>query len=94
VALALTARYVSGADKRSFYLLVHDPIILASYGCFYFFWLTQEFLEFKFNARGRDLGVIVWKNWNDPFVKIFWASLIVSLITFLIGCFHYRSLLG
>ncbi len=92
--LALTVRYVPGADKRVYRLFVHDPFVLAGWGCFYFFYLTHEFLAFKYNAKGKGLDTIVWKNWNDPFVKISWACLLVSLIVFLIGCFHFRSRLG
>lgn len=91
VAYLLTLKYVPGADYRTYRLFTHNIFILLAYGVFYCFFLTHEFLSFKYKAKGTELNKIVRKNWTDPFVRISWMCFLMSFVLFLIGCLQVLS---
>ena len=85
-AYELTVRYVHGADYRNYRLFIHNGFLLSAYAVFYAFYLTHEFLSFKYNASGRQLGKVLWSNRSDSLVWVSWISFATSFTLFLIAC--------
>jgi hypothetical protein len=93
ICFALTLRYAPETDKQSILLFVHEPLFLLSYAVLYVSMVTDSFLEFSYNLKSLGLGERfrrIRQKWHDPFVKIFWVSLLSSMFLFLFGAFHFR----
>lgn len=86
----LTIRYVPGADRQKFRLLLHNPFFLMAYGALYLAMLMREFLSSRYQAKGSAVDKIIRENWNDVFVKVYWFSGACMLLLFLVGAFVYR----
>jgi hypothetical protein len=93
ISFALTLRYAPETDKQSIRLLVHEPLFLLSYAVLYVTMITDSFLKFTYNVKSFPLDErfrFIRQKWQDPFVKIFWVSLLSSMFLFLVGAFHFR----
>jgi hypothetical protein len=93
IFFALTLKYSSEVDKQSIRQFVHDPFVLLSYAVLYLSAISYMFLEFSFNLkniRPDERFRLVRQRWKDPFVKIFWVSVLSSMFLLLIGGFHFR----
>jgi hypothetical protein len=93
ISFYLTMRYAPDADKQSIRLFVHDPFVLLAYAVLYVCAVTDSYLAFSYDRKGLRLDErfrLIKRNWQDPLVKIFWISLLGSMLLLLIGAFHFR----
>ena len=93
ISFFLMLRLASEADRQSIRLFVRDPFVLVSWAVLYIGAVTDSYLKFSYNQKGLLLNErfrLVKKNWQDPFVRIFWISLISSMLLLLIGVFHFH----
>jgi hypothetical protein len=93
ISFFLMLRLASEADRQSIRLFVRDPFVLVSWAVLYIGAVTDSYLKFSYDQKGLLLNERfrrVKKNWQDPFVRIFWISLISSMLLLLIGVFHFH----
>lgn len=93
ISFYLTFKYAPEADKPSIRLFIHNPFVLLAYAVLYVGVITDSYLAFSYDWKGLRLDErfrLIKRNWQDPFVKIFWISLLSSMLLLLIGSFHFR----
>ncbi len=93
ISFALTLRFAPETDKQNIRIFVHEPLFLLAYTALYVNILADSFLEFRYNLknlRPNERFRFIKQKWQDPFVKIFWMSLLSSMFLLLLGAFHFR----
>jgi hypothetical protein len=87
-------RYAPIADQKALREFVHNPWILSSYAVFYAVAALGKYLRFKYPLSSRDASrriQVFREHSKDIFIRTYWATLIISLMLFLIGAFQLWS---
>ena len=85
--LSLNA-YSSGLGNRVLRIFLHNPFLLSWYAAFYVFVVTGQYLESIYGLAGLpadDKFRVMRQNWQNPFMKIYWLSLVISMGALFIG---------
>jgi hypothetical protein len=80
--------YSSGLGNRVLPIILHNPFFLSSYAVFYLCSVTGQYLKSMYglaDRRADNKFHVMRQSWKDPFVKLFWLSLVISLAAGIIG---------